>query len=702
MMLVTGIILSLLIVFGSLLYGFHRRNSWGELMPQVLRETRRRVEQEMINLTTDARRLSDMVAWPIQAGLEAPEDFEAHTTRWLSLLEAFPSFRAVGLCLHKTGEGCVVARSGSGELVVSELRVDPDSGELDVWRTHSGDHAEGPGGVLVSRNTADRRDSPWYQRAVEARQPIATEVTLSTGEFGSAPTPGISRVAPIIRRDGALIGVAAVTVSLDSLSRIAQAIDVGRAGLVFALEKVAGSPWHVVSHPNTDLIAESMSVVGDRVEFTPAEEFGDARVRGFVEEFTRQAPLAPGASTPGFLFFARGVLYAGTATRADGSTDLQRVLCTVVPAMDIMGNVIRGLRVVGVILLACIAIAIALGVTMARRITQRLELVAAETRRIGLFHLEPKELPPMIIKEVSQLSQALEAMKTSLRNFRRYVPAELVRRLTQAGIEAELGGERRVMTIFFSDIAGFTGIAERLDPERLVALLAELNQAVTEEIQAAQGTIDKYIGDAVMAFWGAPHADPEHARHACLAALRCQSRLRALNERWRSEGLPQMRCRIGIATGELIVGNMGSQERLNYTVLGDPVNLASRIEGLNRHCDTGILVADSTFAEVRGQFVARPIDRVRVKGRETPLLVYEILGVAGEVDDSVIRLAADYAAALQSYFERDLQGAVVRLDALLANTPDDGPAQMLLKRCHGFMESPPPADWDGVTQVNQK
>src|SRR5262249_26375049 len=157
------------------------------------------------------------------------------------------------------------------------------------------------------------------------------------------------------------------------------------------------------------------------------------------------------------------------------------------------------------------------------------------------------------------------------------------------------GGEHRRLTIYFSDIADFTSISESMPPEALVAHLGEYLQAMSEQVLAAGGTVDKYIGDAVMAFWGAPLENAEHDRGAGTAAVRNQQPLRKLRERWQAEGKPPFRARIGIHTGEVIVGNIGSAARLNYTVIGDAVNLASRLEGLNKYYDTSILISESTF-----------------------------------------------------------------------------------------------------------
>ena len=218
-------------------------------------------------------------------------------------------------------------------------------------------------------------------------------------------------------------------------------------------------------------------------------------------------------------------------------------------------------------------------------------------------------------------------MKAGLRSFQKYVPADLVRALLASGAEARLGGERKVLTVLFSDIAGFTGLAEKLDPEKLVDILAEYLEVMSQEIAETGGTVDKYIGDAIMAFWGAPRELPDHSVAACVAAMRMQERLLELREHAEQAGAPPLHMRTGIHSGELIVGNIGSESRLSYTAMGDTVNLSSRLEGLNSFYGTAVLISEATFKAAEQEIVARPLERVSVKGRSKGTLVYELLGL---------------------------------------------------------------------------
>jgi adenylate cyclase len=293
-------------------------------------------------------------------------------------------------------------------------------------------------------------------------------------------------------------------------------------------------------------------------------------------------------------------------------------------------------------------------------------------------------------------------MKRSLRSFSYYVPTDLVRTMLESGQEARLEGHTRTMTVYFSDIAGFTTLAETLTPVELVDHMSRYLDEMTRVIVSGGGTIDKFIGDAVMAFWGAPAADENHAAHACEAAVRCQRALAQLRASATAPWLAKVNARIGVATGDVLVGNIGTPARFNYTVMGDTVNLASRLEGLNKQYGTDILVSESAFLAAGSRVVGRPADIVQVKGKQIGVRVFEILGL-GEDDDSIVRQIATFSdEAFAAYTSRDFAGAIDRFEQVLNIRPDDRLATMLLLRCREYEASPPPEDWNGIHVVSEK
>jgi adenylate cyclase len=282
--------------------------------------------------------------------------------------------------------------------------------------------------------------------------------------------------------------------------------------------------------------------------------------------------------------------------------------------------------------------------------------------------------------------------------FGQYVSKDLVAQILRNPESLKLGGARRNVTVFFSDIASFTSISEKMEPEPLVRFLNTYLGAMTNIILARQGTLDKYEGDAIMAFWGAPVDMADHARNACYAALECQYKLEELRIGWIQQGLPPFRVRIGINTGDAIAGNMGSESRFDYTVMGDQVNLASRLEGTNKQYGTELIISENTYALLGDDFVCRELDLIRVKGKEKPVRIYELVGESGKVDAETLRRIQLFSQALVAYRSKNFLAAA----NLFKSIPNDPAAGIFNVRCENFMNLPPSENWDGVYTFTEK
>jgi adenylate cyclase len=290
--------------------------------------------------------------------------------------------------------------------------------------------------------------------------------------------------------------------------------------------------------------------------------------------------------------------------------------------------------------------------------------------------------------------------KAQLRTvFSQYVSRTLVERLIADPDLARLGGERRELTVLFSDIRGFSGFAESLPPEILAGFLNEYLTPMTDLVLGSAGTLDKYIGDAVMAVWGAPIDQADHARRACKTALAMLDALAPLNQRWRAEGLPEITIGIGINTGPMAVGNMGSEARFDYTVLGDAVNLGARLEALTKDYHVAILVGPDTVAAAGDDLVFREIDMVRVKGRGGVARVYELLGEHGSWRARAVDLVG-WHRALTAY--RTLDFAAAEKEFRAAASRGDNAARMMAERSARLAADPPGPDWDGVYEQHSK
>jgi len=285
--------------------------------------------------------------------------------------------------------------------------------------------------------------------------------------------------------------------------------------------------------------------------------------------------------------------------------------------------------------------------------------------------------------------------------FGKYVSPVVIDHLLQNPNEIKLGGEKRDITIFFSDIRGFTPISEKLNPEELVHLLNEYLSEMTSIIIKDQGLVDKYMGDAIMAFWGAPLSLPNHAEIACSSSLEMIEKLHELQKKWKQQGIPFFEIGIGLNSGEAIIGNMGSSTRFDYTAIGDNVNIASRMEGLNKTYGTNIILTEKTLKLIKDKFETRKLDAVKVKGKKKPIFIYELVCRKNELSKKQHDFIRSYEEGLEQYFEKKWKTAIKSFQKAL-EYKDDKAANMLITRCQEFLQNPPSKEWDGVWTMETK
>lgn len=352
-------------------------------------------------------------------------------------------------------------------------------------------------------------------------------------------------------------------------------------------------------------------------------------------------------------------------------------------------------------LISLVGLSLLLGMVAAalaqRVLSEPVSALTADLRKIEQFDLEGIAHKPSHLREFDHLSAAMTRMATGLADFAKFIPTDLVRMLLANGVRAVPGGETRELTLMFADVAGFTKISERMGTA-VIDVASRYLDVVSHSVEKNGGTIDKFIGDAVMAFWGAPRLDSEQAANACRTALAAIADVRAsgiLDDR----GQP-LKIRVGIHSGTAVVGNIGSARRLNYTAIGDTVNLASRLEGVNKIFGTSILISEATRLAAGDGFITRELAEVAVSGRTEPVRVHELVEAGGmPVSPSWIK---DYEHALQSYRNRDFSQAIALLEQVLRIRPGDGPSIWLKAICQTCLASPPPADWRGVTILDMK
>ncbi|MEW6415762.1 MAG: adenylate/guanylate cyclase domain-containing protein [Pseudomonadota bacterium] len=363
------------------------------------------------------------------------------------------------------------------------------------------------------------------------------------------------------------------------------------------------------------------------------------------------------------------------------------------------------------------AIATALGLVFAAFVTRSLvdpvKRLLGGTRAVEAGDLEV-EIQVRTHDELATLADAFNHMVVGLREkeriratFGQYVDPRIVKNLLENRLVADRG-ERRVMTVFFSDLEGFTRLCEGLTPDAAVRFLNRYFSMMAEVIRARQGIVDKYIGDSVMAFWGPPFVGPDdHARLGCLAALEQMRKMddfrAALPELFGvKHGLPEVNVRMGLASGEVTVGNIGSEASRGYTVIGDTVNLASRLEQANKFYGTHILVSEATRTLAGEGFAFREIDSLRVAGRLAPVKVFELIGTADAISDTTRQAVQAYESGLAYYRAQDWNAAEAAFRDCLSSAPGDKPSQVMLARIDAFRQTPPETGWDGVWVAGSK
>ncbi len=282
--------------------------------------------------------------------------------------------------------------------------------------------------------------------------------------------------------------------------------------------------------------------------------------------------------------------------------------------------------------------------------------------------------------------------------FGHYVNKTVVKQIRENPDRLKLGGEKRDLSIMFSDIEGFTNISEKLTPEKLVKFLNEYLGAMTDIVLKNEGTLDKYEGDAIMCFWNAPLKQNEHALKACITAIEQQKKLNELRLKWAKDGMPEMHVRIGINTGEAVVGNMGSSKRFDYTAMGDDVNLASRLESINKQYGTFVLISENTYKQVEREVSCRELDAIRVKGKNEAVRVYEPIAKKTELEIVENEKILAYKNALELYRKREFEKARDAFEKI----NNDAPSKKMAKRCDEYLKNPPAIEWDGIYNFETK
>jgi adenylate cyclase len=652
------------------------------LSQSLIDRTADRTETELRLFFEPVRRNISVTASWGESGMLDPTDTEGLNRTLRPLLREYPQVSST-MVAETTGREHLLLRL-EGEWKNRISRADEWEGRTH-WKTW--DEA----GNLVAEEWKeldyDCRKRPWFRGAIDAGDGAGV-VWTEPYTFFTTKDPGITATHSWQHPNlPGVTQVQAMDVLLTDISRFTTQLDVSANGMAFVLTddgKVLGLP----RDERFSTVDGIKSAVLQPVADIDVDPVADAVARWEDRDRPKEGAfeLSSGGDT----------WWAGFRPFDLGNRRLW--IAVLVPEADFMGEVRRQRNIIIGIAIAALVFAVLLAFFFARSFSQPLEKLAESSHRIRDFDLRPGVTVESRLAEVDELAQAQEQMLSALQSFAKYVPMEVVHELFKRNEVARIDGRTETLTVLFTDIRGFTTLAEGMQPSELTDHMSEYFEEMLEILLAERATVDKFIGDAIMAFWGAPNPEPQHALRAVRACLRCAQRLDELGAEWEQRGLPPLPTCFGLHVGELVVGNMGAPTRLAYTVLGDTVNLASRIEGINRVYGTDILLTQTVVDEIGDAIDVRKIDVVAVKGKAEAVAIYEPIGVAGETSAERLETAAVYERALALYQNAEFTAAIAELDDI----EGDPPAGVLRVKCETYIASPPPAGWDGVTRMTSK
>jgi adenylate cyclase len=556
---------------------------------------------------------------------------------------------------------------------IRNIKGKQDGTREQAW-TFLGQDRKVLGRPLVETASYDPRTRPWYSAALRQDQVSVTDAYI----FSSLRAPGLT----VSRRiSGGGEAVVAADITLARLSSFLREQKVGESGIVF----IHNDRGEVIAYPDANRTVKTVTENGK-------ELLRPVQVRELDRPDLTEALLQlHGSEDKRLVFSVDSEEYIASVSSLHGALGADKKVAIVVPINDFIGPIAEHRFRSLLYSVVPLFIAIALIMVVSEWIARPIRAVVQETQKIRQLVFEGSPEIDSRITEIRQLAESVSAMKAAIRTFAQYVPKALVERLIKSGNVEGLGGERRQLSIMFSDVANFTDLSEDMSPEDLMLKTSHYFQELGEIILANQGSIDKFIGDAIMAFWNAPLDDADHVTHACRTVLLCRLRSQQLNDEWAARNEALMHTRFGLHTGDTVVGNIGSPDRMDYTALGVSVNLAARLEGLNKRYGTQILVSESVAHAAQDAFLFRPIDVAAVKGLSRRVIVYELCAaLEGQssirATDRQVEMCRRWAAIYAVCADADWMTAEEMLQEFVSDFPDDPVARHYLDRCKRHLD----------------
>lgn len=624
----------------------------------LMQKAAKSVKAELFEQFNDVSELSSATAEGIRdkvLNIEEPQLIE-YTT---GILNKFHIIDAAWLGDEKGN--IVLAETEEDKTISSEvIRHDktPPTRYI-MYRNHEGDVIKK---TQLTDVSYDPRKLFWYHQAKAAKKLIWTDIYVINVLDRHNHYIAVIAASPVYKPDGQLLGVFGLDMTLNYLTYFIEKQQIGEHGIAF-----------IVTYDGKIIALPGMKQQGNLVDIHTINKPWVVKAFDMYKK----------TGTQNFTFTYQNTRYLAAFTTIPIFIKHGWLIGLVVPEDDFIGELKRASLVNLILGLGLLVIGIVVISSLVTRMVSPINLLVAQTDKIKHFELEDEIDIQSNIKEVNALSDAIHSMQSGLKSFQKYVPATLVRQLIETGENARIGGTKKTLTIFFSDIENFTTVSEKMEPNSLMEHICEYFEEMSKILIAEKCTIDKYIGDSVMGFWGAPLAVDMPCERGASAALKCMQRITELNAKWKEQGKPVFITRMGLNMGDVIVGNVGSSERLNYTAIGDAINVASRLEGLNKVFGTHIIVSQSVHYEIKSQFVLRKLDEVIVKGRTSREVVYELLAKnKNELDFDIDEYRAAFDKAFATYQQRKWRTAIKLFNICLEIYPKDKLALIYIQRCH--------------------
>ena len=562
------------------------------------------------------------------------------------------------------------------------------------------------GKEIIEKSSYDHRNEKWYKEAEYSKTTYWSDLSI----IDLTQKPGFTVSSVILNNStDEFLGVFSLDIGTEEISGFLSASKIGER-----------SSLAVIDHNNSvvarsDARARTMEKApsqGANVIMT-IKEMNDKILEEAYCQYeekkidTLSFNLKDSPYIATFVKFPRIVTYKSLEKLKTEVFEKYWTLAIVVPSEEFLGSIIKTKSYVVIFSFILMLISIGIMIVLARHIAKPIIQLANESIKIKNFDLSESSEPKSVVYEIRLLISAIVSMRYSMRAFSKFIPKVLVGKLLKHNREIKIGGKEARTTFLFTDIANFTSISENYPPDRLTQHLSEYFEELSSIIFKYNGLIDKYIGDAIMAFWGAPVKDKDQALHACKAAVAIQKKLLLLNEQWSAEGKPMLLTRIGLHVGDVIVGNMGSSDRLNYTALGDSVNLAARLEGVNKIYGTNIIISKDIVKELGAKACVCPLDVVAVKGRDEGVEIFELIGIFDDEPSLLpskkkIAFAEAFNRGYQLYRDKLWKEALKSFQSMKRDHDEHQAVSLYIQRCEEFIKNPPGEDWNGVSVLHEK